>query len=200
MLFQHVHVSVTHIKICALLLYQDEKLFVQEKLTWKNICWYINVSSSISCKKKWSAVSKVTWNFNFSASGAMGGWVGGSVGVSDLQKNYQADPEESGGWRRGRGVFMYNQQYWPIATYHLLPILFHVIFYMMLSQLFDRPKSGVTQYIRVQVHVLMNRQNAAARHIFFFSFVMRTAYWRNESSCVSRRCSANRKTNVRNKI
>jgi len=32
----------------------------------------------------------VTWNFNFSTSGALGG----SVGVSDLQKNYQADPEE----------------------------------------------------------------------------------------------------------
>jgi hypothetical protein len=76
--------------------------------------------------------------------------MGGSVGVSDLQKNYQADPEESGGrGEQGEGVFMYNQQYWPIATYHLLPILFHVIFYMMLSQLFDRPKSGVTQYIRV---------------------------------------------------
>ncbi len=30
----------------------------------------------------------------------------------------------------------------------------------------------------------MNRQNATARRLFFFSFVPRTAYWRTESSCV----------------
>ncbi len=30
---------------------------------------------------------------------------------------------------------------------------------------------------------------------FFFSFVMRTAYWRTESSFVIRRCAANRKKN-----
>ncbi len=38
----------------------------------------------------------------------------------------------------------------------------------------------------------MNRQNAAARRIFFF-LVMHTAYWRTESFCVIRRCTANRK-------
>ncbi len=38
--------------------------------------------------------------------------------------------------------------------------------------------------------VPMNRQNAAARRIFFFSFVPRSAYWRNESSCIIRRCVA----------
>ncbi len=48
--------------------------------------------------------------------------------------------------------------------------------------------------------VPMNRQNAAARRIFFFSFVTRTTYWRTESSCVIRRCAANRKKNPRNKI
>ncbi len=47
----------------------------------------------------------------------------------------------------------------------------------------------------------MNRQNAAARLIFFFlSFVTCTAYWRTESSCVSRRCAANRKKIQRNKL
>ncbi len=30
-------------------------------------------------------------------------------------------------------------------------------------------------------------------HSFFFSFTTHTAYWRNESSCVTRRCAANRK-------
>ncbi len=46
----------------------------------------------------------------------------------------------------------------------------------------------------------MNRQNVAARRIFFFSFIMRTAYWRNESSCVSRRCAANRKKSAKIKF
>ncbi len=42
--------------------------------------------------------------------------------------------------------------------------------------------------------VLMNRQKATKSDpCFFFSFIMRTAYWRIESFCVIRQCAANRK-------
>ncbi len=45
---------------------------------------------------------------------------------------------------------------------------------------------------------LPNRRNAAIRFMFFFSFIMRIAYWRNESVCVLRQCAANCKKSPRN--
>ena len=48
---------------------------------------------------------------------------------------------------------------------------------------------------------LPNRRNAAKRSMFFFFFfITRFAYWRTESSCVIKRCAANRKKNPRSKI
>ncbi len=42
-------------------------------------------------------------------------------------------------------------------------------------------------------NVLTNRQNAAIRSMFFFSFTLRIAYWRTESFCVIRQSGVNRK-------
>jgi hypothetical protein len=47
-------------------------------------------------------------------------------------------------------------------------------------------------------NVLPNRQNAAIRSMFFSSFIMRIAYWCNESFCVLRQGAANCKKSPRN--
>ncbi len=46
-------------------------------------------------------------------------------------------------------------------------------------------------------NVLTNRRNAAIRSMFFFSFILRFAYWRTESVCVIRQSSVNRKKSPR---
>ncbi len=68
-------------------------------------------------------------------------------------------------------------------------VLFAINFAVVFNFIYFRFRPSKAKWIG---NGLPNRWNAAIRSMFFFSFITRFAYWRTESSCVIRRCAANR--------
>ncbi len=71
-----------------------------------------------------------------------------------------------------------------------IDVLFSVNFAVAFDFMYFRFRPSKAKWIG---NVLPNRRNAVIRSMLFFSFITRFAYWRTESSCVIRRCAANRK-------
>ncbi len=82
-----------------------------------------------------------------------------------------------------------------LARTAAIDVLLSINFAVVLYLIYFRFRPSKAKWIG---NFLPNRRNATIRSMFFFSFIMRIAYWCTESVCVYRQGAANCKKSPRN--